>query len=37
MRRTPRQYEIDKPNVEPAVAGVELGLEVRFPNIEFAG
>ena len=37
MRRTPRRYEIDKPNVEPPVAGVELGLEVRFPNIEFAG
>ena len=37
VRRIPRRYERDKPNVEPAVGGVGLGLEVRFPNIEFAG
>lgn len=37
VRRKPRWHERDKPNVEPPVAGVGLGLEARFPNIEFAG
>jgi hypothetical protein len=36
VRAPGRDVEGDKPNVEPPVAGVGLGLDARFPNIEFA-
>jgi hypothetical protein len=35
-RKMERGYERDKPNVEPPAAGAGAGLEVMFPNIEFA-
>ena len=37
VRAPGRNVGGDKPNVEPPVAGVGLGLDARFPNIEFAG
>ena len=35
-RENAKRKWIDKPNVEPPVAGGGLGLEATFPNIEFA-
>jgi hypothetical protein len=36
-RKNAKRAGINKPNVDPPVAGVGLGLAVMFPNIEFAG